>query len=151
MIRTVLLALTVGSLPAAAQTHPLVGVWQISFAGGMRIENGTPTPIQRTGKLTVEVKDDSLIATLTTDPAPDLPTRPPVRLAAKAGPGAATFVQRSKVKVNLNGNEQEATAISTWSLAVAGDQLEGSVDRTVEGFEGAGGGAQPVTGKRVKT
>lgn len=150
MIRAALFTLFVGSVPLSAQSHPLVGVWQVSFAGGMRIENGAPTPILRTGKLTVAIQGDSLIGTLVTDPMPDLPTRPPVRLATKAGPGNATFLQRSKVTINMNGNEQEATSVSTWILAATGDQLEGSVDRKIEGFDGPGGGAQPVTGKRVK-
>lgn len=150
MIRAALLSLALASSPALAQSHPLVGVWQISFVGGMRIENGTPTPIQRTGKLTVEVKGDSLIANVVTDPMADLPTRPPFRMATKAGAGTASFIQRSKVVINTNGDEQEATSISTWSLGAKGDQLEGTIDRKIEGHDGPGGGAQPVTGKRVK-
>ncbi|MBL8986769.1 MAG: hypothetical protein JNJ80_10900, partial [Gemmatimonadetes bacterium] len=85
-----------------------------------------------------------------TDPVADLPTRPPFRMATKAGAGTASFIQRSKVVINTNGDEQEATSISTWSLGAKGDQLEGTIDRKIEGHDGPGGGAQPVTGKRVK-
>ena len=150
MIPAALLVLTLIPAPVAEQGHPLVGVWQISFAGGMQIQDGTPTPIMRTGRLTVEAKGDSLIATLTSDPASGLPARPPARMAAKAGPGKVTFVQRSTAQINLNGEERDAVSVSTWILDASGDQLDGSVERKIEGLDAPAGGPQPVKGQRAK-
>jgi hypothetical protein len=115
----------------------------------MRIENGTPTAITRTGKLTVAAQGDSLIATLVTDPADGHPNRPDVRLATKAGTGDAVFVQRSTAKLNINGAEQEAISISTWTLIAKGNTLEGTVARKIEGVDAPSAGPQPVTGTRV--
>jgi hypothetical protein len=143
-----LLALCSSSLPA--QQQPLVGVWQISFPAGARIENGTPTPIMATGVLTVEAKDDSLVADLVTDPSPDLPARPPVRLVAKAGTGDAVFISRSKATIRTNDSAREATVVSTWTIGAKGDTLGGTVERKLEGFDAGSQGPQPVTGTRRK-
>ena len=152
MLRAIVLATAIAVVPSrsAAQDHPLVGVWSITFPAGLRVENGVPTTITRTGKLTVVAAGDSLVATLATDPAEGQPPRPAVRLATKAGAGDAVFVQRSKVRINLNGAEQEATATSTWTLIAKGDQLGGNIDRTIEGGDGPSAGPQPLSGSRVK-
>ncbi|MFN0180176.1 MAG: hypothetical protein ACKVZ0_15355 [Gemmatimonadales bacterium] len=151
MFRATLLATAVAFAPSTstAQGHPLIGAWSITFPAGMRIENGTPTPITRTGKFTVVAQGDSLIATLATDPADGLPPRPDARLATKAGPGDVVFIHRSTARININGNEREATSISTWTLSVMGDKLEGTVTRQVEGMDAPSAGPQPVTGTRV--
>lgn len=152
MPRATLLAAAVVFAPSTstAQGHPLSGAWSITFPAGMRIENGTPTPISRTGKFTVVAQDDSLIATLTTDPADGHPPRPDIRLATKAGTGDAVFIHRSTARININGNEREAVSISTWTLSAMGDKLEGTVARKMEGIDAPSPGPQPVTGTRVK-
>ena len=118
MARISFIIAAIGLFPSAsrAQDQLLTGTWSIGFAGGVMVQNGVPTVTKRTGTLTVVVKTDSLIATLVTDPVEGQPPRPDVRLAAKAGPGDAVFVQRSKAQLNINGAMQEATAISTWTL-----------------------------------
>lgn len=114
MLSAILLAALLIPAPAGApQAHPLVGVWKISYPGGMRIENGSPTVITFTGKLTVESKGDSLIGTVVTDPPPDLPPRPDIRLASKLAPGDVIFLQRSKATINANGDQREVTSVST--------------------------------------
>lgn len=152
MARATLLAAALAfAAPAlSAQQHPLVGTWSISYAAGMRIENGSPTPINATGRLTVELQGDSLIATLATDPIPNLPPRPEVRLAARAGSGDAVFIQRGVATLNINGAEQKATSVSTWTLRAKGDQLEGTLERTIEGVDAHSPGPRPVTGSRLK-
>ena len=54
--------------------------------------------------------------------------------------------------MNMNGQESKATVVSTWKLTVRGDSLDGTVARTIEGFDMAGGDQppQPVTGSRKK-
>jgi hypothetical protein len=136
--------------PAAAQTHPLVGSWNLRYAAGTRIENGTPTVITGTGKLIVEAQGDSLIARLIPDPIEGGPARPESRMAARTGAGPLVFIQRGTARVNRNGEESEVTSISTWTLEVKGDALEGTVERRLEGMEAPSRGPQPVTGTRVE-
>lgn len=146
-----ILALTSWAGPVQAQgAHPLVGAWNVSIPAGTRIENGVPSVIRGTGKLTVELVGDSLVVLLAVDPVEGMPARPPVRFAAKAGPGAVEFIHRSSAHININGNEQDAVSISTWSLSATGDALTGSVSRRVEGFEMPSAGPQPVSGTRVR-
>jgi hypothetical protein len=148
MTRAAVVILTLCAGALQAQQQPLVGVWQITYTGGMRIEDGVATPIMATGTLTIDAKADSLVANLATDPAPDLPARPPVRVATKAGAGDATFTAHTTATININGSEREATVVSTWVLRAKGDSLEGTVQRKIEGFEGGSQEPQPVTGTR---
>ena len=137
--------------PAAAQSHPLVGTWNLRYAAGTRIENGTPTVISGTGKLIVQLQGDSLIARLIPAPIDGGPARPESRMAARTGPRPVVFIQRGVARVNLNGEEKEATSISTWTLDAKGDALEGTVERRLEGRETPSRCPQPVTGTRVKS
>ncbi len=152
MFRTSFVIAAIGLCPSVskAQDQPLTGVWSIAFPAGFKIQDGVMTVTTRTGTLTVRVQADSLVATLATAEAEGQPPRPDVRLAANAGAGDAVFVQRSKAQLNINGAMQEATAITTWSLRAKGDQLEGEVDRKIEGADAPSPGPQPVTGTRIK-
>jgi hypothetical protein len=150
MTRTfvVLLVLSHGALHA--QQSPLAGAWKVTYPAGMRIENDVATPIMATGSLTVQPAGDSLIATLTTDRAPDMPARPPLRLAAKSGSAEATFIGNSKATINVNGAEHEAAVVSTWVLRAQGDSLSGTVARKIDSPEAGPQEARPVTGVRKK-
>lgn len=150
MTRAIVCILVLCSSALPAQQQPLVGVWQVSFPVGARIQNGTPTPIMATGVLTVEAKGDSLVADLVTDPSPDLPARPPIRLAARAGTGDAVFISRSKATIRANESEREATVMSTWTIGAKGDTLAGTVERKLEGFDAGNQAPQPVAGTRRK-
>lgn len=88
-------------LAAHAQASPLAGKWTIEYAGGMRIENDTPTPIM------------------------------------------------AKARLNMNGEERIATAISTWTLSAEGDALRGTLERRIDGMDLPVPPAQPVTGTRT--
>lgn len=149
-ISSLVALLTLGSASLHAQQQRLVGVWQVTYPGGATIENGVTTIIMATGTLTIEAKADSLIATMVQDTSAEFPARPPVRLAAKAGAGDATFVARSTAQININGVESEATVVSTWVLRAKGDNLEGTVQRSIDGLEGGNQPPQPVTGTRKK-
>ena len=85
MTRTFVVLLTLCNCALQAQQLPLVGVWRISYTGGMRIEDGMATPIMATGTLTIEAKADSLVATPGHRTGPGLPARPPVRARHKGG------------------------------------------------------------------
>jgi hypothetical protein len=153
MLRISLLSVAVLAFPItlAAQTHPLAGDWTVSLPGGMRVENGEPTPIMQKGTLKVVAEGDSLIATLSTEPIEGRPARPPSRLAAKRVDGKVTFVLRSEARLNLNGEESVRTAISTFVLDANGDVLSGSLEREVEGLSMPSMGAQPISGTRIKS
>jgi len=148
MNRAILFVLPPLGSGLTAQQPPLVGTWEISFPAGMRMENGIETPLTATGVLTIEAKDDSLIATLVTNPSPDLPARPPARLAARVSAGAASFISRTTARLNINGDEREATAVSTWVLEAKGDILEGTVERRLEDVDMRPQAPRPVTGTR---
>jgi hypothetical protein len=142
--------LALSPVVARAQAHPLAGKWTIEYAGGMRIENGEPTPILAKALLTITEVGDSLVATLHMDPNPNLPPRPDGRFAAlKVAGSEVTFKQRSEAKLNTNGEEHTTTAISTWVLKVAGDAMTGSLGRELEGMDMQMPPPQPVTGRRA--
>lgn len=149
MMRTLVIFGALAS-PLAAQDSDLVGTWKVTFVVGNRVQEGVATTIEGTGTFTIEKQADSLVATLSTDPIPDRPARPPVRMAALAAPGGITFTAHSKATLSVNGQEREATAISIWTLKANGDALEGTVDRQIAGFGPANQGPQPVTGTRRK-
>ena len=133
-----------------SQQSPLVGTWQVSYTAGMRIENGMRTLIEATGALTIAAEGDSLVATLVTDPSPDMPARPPARMAGKSTAGGAVFHSRSKATINTNGEEREATSVNSWTLTARGDSLSGTVERSIEGFDGPAPEPRPVSGTRRK-
>jgi hypothetical protein len=137
-------------LSARAQSHPLAGRWSIEYAAGMRMEDGEATPIVAKALLTIAVVGDSLVATVRMEPNPNLQPRPEARFAAlKAEGNEITFVQRSEAKLNMNGEERTAWAISTWSLKADGDLLTGTLGREIEGMVMPMPLPQPVTGRRV--
>lgn len=134
----------------AAQTHPLVGTWDITIPAGMRVENGEATPIMAKGTLTFSVTGDSLIGILKTEPIEGQPVRPAKRIAAKLVTGAVTFVLKTEAKMSMNGEEMTRTAINTYVFDVADTALKGSIDRAIEGLDVDMGGPQPITGTRAK-
>jgi len=146
-----LIALVSASSALAAQAPSFAGTWQLSYPRGTMIENGEATVLWGTGVLSIATQGDSLIGTLTGDPAPDMPPRPPARLAGKASTGETTFVSYSEATLNMNGETKTATVVSTWTLAVKGDSLVGTVARKLQGYDmGDDQPAQPVTGTRKK-
>jgi hypothetical protein len=149
MTRAIVLALTLcSSSTLQAQQSPLVGTWQVSYTAGMKIENGMQTLIMATGALTIAAAGDSLVATLVTDPSEEIPTRPPARMAATATTGDAVFHSKSKATINFNGQERETTSVNMWTLTARGDSLSGTVERSIEGFDGPAPEPRPVTGTR---
>ncbi len=139
-------------LPAAltAQSHPLVGNWNLSLPVGMRVENDEPTVIMGKGTMTVTAVGDSLIATLTMEPFEGRPPRPAARMAAKLAADTVAFSYASTATLNTNGEESTRKAVSTYRFEVDGDTLKGTIDRTIEGLDVTMGGPQPITGKRAK-
>ena len=140
-----------GSALPPQQQQPIVGVWQISYPVGMRLENGTAEPIMATGTLTIAARGDSLIGELVTDSTPGLPGRAPARLLGRASVGEAVFTSNSKVTVNVNGTRSQGTAVSTWTLRARGDTLSGTVERRLEGVDVPPQEPGPVTGTRRKS
>jgi len=153
MTRTLLclIALSATSSALAAQSPGFVGTWQLSYPRGTRIENGEATVLWGTGVLSIVSQGDSLIGTLTADPAPDMTPRPPTRLAAPATAGEATFISYSEATLNMNGSTKTATVVGTWNLTVRGDSLVGTVERRLKGYDmGDDQPTQEVKGARKK-
>jgi hypothetical protein len=147
-----LLALTATGTALAAQAPSFAGTWQLSYPRGTRVENGEATVLWGTGVLSIATQGDSLIGTLTGDPAPDMPPRPPVRLAGKASTGETTFISSSEATLNMNGDMKTATVVSTWNLRLKGDSLVGTVQRKLQGYDmGEDQPAQAVTGVRKQS
>lgn len=131
-----------------AQAHPLAGKWMIEYAGGVRVENDVSTVILAKALLTIKEVGDSLVATVRMEPNPQLPPRPEDRFAAlKVAGNQVTLTQRSEAKLNMNGEEHVAVAISTWVLMAQGDMLSGTLGRQLEGMDMPM--PQPVTGRRA--
>jgi hypothetical protein len=148
MLRTLCCLIVLNTTALAAQQSPFAGTWRLTYPVGATIENGVATPILGSGTLVVAAVADSLIGELNMDPNPELPPRPAQRMAATATAPEVTFVSHTEAVLNMNGEEQTATVISTWKLAVKGDSLSGTVERVLEGFEMANQPPQPVTGVR---
>ena len=142
-----LLLVTPLALAAQASAHPLVGTWTVVMPIGMRVENGEPTPIVGSGSLVVAAVGDSLIGTLTVQPPEGMPPRPATRMAAKAAPGAVTFISSGTAKINVNGSTSERAVTSSYRLEAVGNELKGTIDRRIEGVEEQLGTAA-ITGKR---
>jgi hypothetical protein len=146
-----LLALTATGGALAAQAPAFAGTWQVHYPRGTRVENGEATVIWGTGTLTIAAQGDSLIGTLAADSAPNVPPRPPVRLAGKAASPETTFISYSEATLNMNGDMKTATVVSTWTLAVKGDSLVGTVARRLQGYDmGDDQPAQAVKGVRKR-
>ena len=149
--RTIAALLVAVPFAVQAQTHPLVGAWDIEYAAGMRVDNDGPAPIMAKARMTVVAEGDSLIATVKTVPPEGMSARADMRLATKIAPGQVTFVYRSQVRMNINGDESTRESVSTWLLDVTGDSLTGTMARQIGGGDMPGGGPQPVTGTRAKS
>lgn len=154
MSRQFLLAAVLATLPAAlaAQaTHPFVGTWSIEYPGGARHANGEIVPLMVKGTLSVEAVGDSLVATLKTAATADIPERPPVRMATKLAAAPVVFVHKSQATLNMNGEESQRTAITTWTFTPDGNVLTGTLERAIEGIEMQMGGPQALKGTRSTT
>jgi hypothetical protein len=151
MLRTLVMGLIVTAAPLAAQQNSLVGHWKMNYPGGAKFENGVVTQIPATGMLTIEVQGDSLIGTLVTDPAPGVPARPPLHLAAVNHPDSAVFVSQSKGMMNINGEQHPIMSMSSWNLHAHGDQLDGTLSRQVIGMDAPPQGVLKVSGTRQKS
>lgn len=150
MLRRLVVLGVVVAPAAMAQQPAVVGTWHLSFVVGNKVEPTGVTRIQGSGTLTIEAKGDSLIATLVTDPIPERPSPPPVRMAAVTGPGEITFTSQSKATLTINGAGRETTATSVWKVRIVGDSLTGTVERQINGFGPANQGPQPISGSRQK-
>jgi len=145
-----LFPLSAATAALAAQSHPLVGKWEVGLTAGQRVTDAGVTAVTAKATLVLALQGDSLIGTLTTQPIEGQPPRPPVRLAAKRIDGSVTFVTRSEGTMTAPGGESRTIeAISTWRLTAEGDLLSGSVARELVGVNIPDLGPQPLKGKRV--
>ncbi|MBL0172870.1 MAG: hypothetical protein IPP90_19625 [Gemmatimonadaceae bacterium] len=151
-LTTIALLLTIsGRLsPLAAQTGAaVVGKWDIEFARGQRVENDVVTNIMAKGKITIAMSGDSLLATLEVPPRPDGTPVPNATIGGRFTDGAAVFVQKQTVQLNMNGEMHSAEATVTWTLRANGDAMTGGIVRELPGMSVPTEPA-PVTGTRSK-
>ena len=149
MRRIVCLALATLAMPslARAQSHPLIGQWQISMETLVPPGTGGPSTIERKGQLSVAQAGDSLIATLTLEAVPWMPTPKVERLAALRGTGTVAFVKTADATMTGNGQMLARAAGITYALDVQDDRLVGSMRVKVEGIPDIP--ARPITGTRA--
>ena len=81
----------------------------------------------------------------------DLPERPPVRMVARLTAAPVVFVHKSQATLNMNGEESQRTAITTWTFMPEGGSLTGTLERAIEGIEMQMGGPQALKGTRHTT
>jgi hypothetical protein len=134
----------------AAQSHPLVGTWDVTIPAGARVQGGITTPIMANGTLTFSAEHDSLIGQLKVQRPEGFQDRPPTRLAAKLGATPSIFLVSSEAKINTNGVESVRKVSSTYTIAATGDTLSGTVEHYVEGEDMPMSGPQSFGGKRAK-
>jgi hypothetical protein len=133
-----------------AQSHPLAGNWEISIAVGATVERGVTTPIIADGLVSLGIDGDSIVGTLTLEPPPGFPARPPARLAAGIAAVPSVFVVTSQATIDINGEETTRKVTSTYTMTAKGDELEGTVERAIEGGDLPPLAPQAFRGKRAK-
>lgn len=133
----------------AQAASQLVGNWNLEYERGRRIENGEATPIMGTGKMSIEQRGDSLVATISPGARPDGTVPPPSSFGGKMTPDGAVFVQVQTAQVNINGEASERKITLTWTLHASGDALTGTLGREMAMMEDHLP-PTPVTGVRVK-
>jgi hypothetical protein len=129
----------------SAQSHPLVGVWKVTYPWHVDVKDGVVTPVMESGEMTVEARGDSLIATIVRD------NKRAIRLAALKGAADPTFTTRDSISfAAANETKRNTTVLNTWVFRASGDRLSGSLDRFVENIPINNPGPQPLSGQRVK-
>lgn len=147
----VLLALTVGTTPLFAQSAgAIVGKWSIEYERGRRMENGEATSIMGTGTLTIAQQGDSLVATLETPPRPDGTPSPPATIGGKLSGTGAVFLQKQRIRIQMNDEVQTPEITITWTLQASGDALTGTLARALPNAPEPQQ-PSPVKGTRVKS
>jgi hypothetical protein len=152
-----ILAAAVLALPTQlpAQSSPAVGTWNLEWELGRSMMMGggstsSSSAILAKGTMQVVVSGDSLIATVTTTSRSDgLPsTRPPFTMGGRANGKGYVFTQISEATLNMNGEERKQRSVGTWTIEINGNQLTGTVSRSIEGLE-IELPTTPVTGTRA--
>jgi hypothetical protein len=129
-----------------AQTHPLVGVWDVDVVAAHKLEDhGTTTPIMSKGVFSFTVEGDSLIAMIKVQLSPS-PT--PIRVATLLGSDTATFVRASRAITTENRTMSAKPMTTTFRFFAVGDSLRGTITRTLENPNDPAAGSSPVSGVR---
>lgn len=151
MLRLAFLALLLVPIDASAQTHPLVGKWDLKLSATKVLRDGVPVDVTPTGQVTFTMAGDSMIGILKIVNGGGVGDRPPVRLAAKVTPGRMTFYDRREAKLMGSGDERTATAVVTYEFEATQDALKGSSAVSIEGMNAQPqGGPKEITGTRAK-
>ena len=147
----VLSALAFGATPLFAQSAgTIVGKWSIEYERGRRMENGTVTSIMGTGTLIIAQQGDSLVATLEAPPRPDGTPTPPATIGGKITGTGAVFLQKQRIRIQLNDEVQTPEITITWTLQANGDALSGTLARPLPNATEQQD-PTPVKGTRVKS
>ena len=137
------------SLPAQSRS-PLIGRWTVEYEIGRRVEDGEARGIRGTGTLSIAQSGDSLLVTIQAPARPDGTVPQPATVGARGADGTTSFVQKQKVRVNMNGEETMHDVTLTWALTVDGDALTGTLSRVMQDMpEMAAPSA--VSGSRLKS
>jgi hypothetical protein len=133
---------------AAAQSHPLVGQWNVRVEMPLPPGSGPAATTQRPGQLVVTLVGDSLFATLQFEPMTGQPPAVPQRLAAATGAGPTTFVRSTEATLAGGGGDMMArTATISYQFYATGNALVGSMRIVVPGVPDIP--PRPITGTRA--
>jgi hypothetical protein len=143
---------TVGAYqPLAAQASP-AGTWATDFDIGIRNENGVETSMgKRAATMTLTLQGDSVFGKwqVAADSSGAAPA--PIKLkGVRAGNKVALQAEPVERTVRMNDDEQRVKMVTTYTLELKGDSLEGTT--RVAALDGSfEGGDRPFLAKRTKS
>lgn len=132
--------------PLAAQSHPLVGSWDIQIQAGIHEADGKVNPVVSPGSVTFTMAGDSLVAVLRMTMAGP---RPPARMASYLPGDTASFVKQVTALRTNDNRMTPGVATRRYRFFVQHDSLVGIMD-TIDGDDAnvAKLNNWPVTGVR---
>jgi hypothetical protein len=148
-VAAAILTLAVLAPQLRAQTHPLVGSWNVVYQSGLSNEDGVITAIMGKGQLQVTQSGDSLVGLLMPEASGNAPARPALRLAGLASRSSPVLNGTSNARVIVNGDQRTVTTTISWELTATGDALSGLMTRSSLGVDMPNESTQ-ITGQRVK-
>jgi hypothetical protein len=113
--------------PAAAQASP-AGTWSTEFDIGIRNENGVETSMgKRAATMTLTLKGDSVFGSWQVAPDSSGPAPAPIKLSGvRAGTKVTLRAEPVERTVRMNDEESRVKMVTTYSLELRGDTLDGS-------------------------
>jgi hypothetical protein len=136
--------------PAAAQASP-AGTWNTEFDIGIRNENGVETSMgKRAATMTLTLKGDSVFGSWQVAADSSGPAPAPIKLSGvRSGTKVTLRAEPVGRTVRMNDDEQRVTMVTSYSVELKGDLLEGTT--RVAALDGSfESNDRPFSAKRAK-